>query len=120
MSVWNANNRACTTTWLTLRVMGQIPQDLVFRDTGQVKMNELMYWGELSSLDIKQTQARSLAVTMDNIFRMIRGAKYEEGKTNQQAITDITNTFLDAEKTIADLAEINDANYYFWKEDIGV
>jgi hypothetical protein len=100
--------------------MGQIPQDLVFRDAGQVKMNELIYWGEMSSLDIRQIQARSLAITMDNIFRMIRGAKYEEGKTNQQTINDIANTLLNAEKTIEDLAEINDINYYFWKEDHGV
>ena len=120
MAIWNANNRACTTTWTTLRVMGQIPQDMVFNDAGEVKINKFTFWGEMSSTDMKQTQARALAIMMDNIFRMIRGAKYEQGKTNQQAIEDITNTLVNGEKTIADLAEINDANYYFWKENENV
>lgn len=117
MADWNANNRACTTTWTTLRVMGQIPQDMVFNNAGDVKISELTYWGEMTSADMRQTQARTLAIMMDNIFRMIRGAKYEEGKTNQQAVEAIINTLLNGEKIVADLAEINDANYYFWKEN---
>jgi hypothetical protein len=97
--------------------MGQIPQGLVFKDSGQVKISEFTFWGEMSSAEMRQTQARSLAIMMDNIFRMIRGAQYEEGISNHQAVESITNTLVDGEKTVADLAEINDTNYFFWKEN---
>ena len=40
MSSWKPNNRAATTTWLTLRTLAQIPKDKVFKKTGTIKMNE--------------------------------------------------------------------------------
>ncbi|MDP2365241.1 MAG: hypothetical protein Q8M94_15925, partial [Ignavibacteria bacterium] len=58
----------------------------------------------------------SLAIMMDNVFRDIRGAKYEKGITIENAINDIRETLLNSNNTLADLAEINDKNYLFWGE----
>ena len=116
MPNWSTNNRSCTTTWTTLRIMGQISESLLFKDAGTERMNKLTFWSQSASSDIRQTQVRTLAIMMDNIFRMIRGAKYEEGINNQKAVSDIVNILVNADKTIAELAETNDKNYLFWRE----
>jgi hypothetical protein len=116
MADWNANHRACTTTWTTLRVLGQIRKTLTFDKAGAKTMEDLAFWQQTASADLRAVQARSLAISMDNIFVMLRGARYEEGADGPKATKDIVNTLLDAERTVADLAEVNDANYRFWKE----
>ncbi len=120
MANWNPNNRASTTTWLTLRTLGQIPRDEVFKAAGSRKMNQLTYWAQSASGDIRKVQAAALAIQIDNVFRDIRGAQYEQGITNQTAVDNINETLLDKNKTIADLAEINDRNYLFWGESQNV
>jgi len=116
MADWNANNRACTTTWTTLRVLGQIRKNLTFAKAGAKTMEDLTFWQQTASSDLRAIQARSLAVAMDNIFVMLRGATYEENADGPKATRDIVNTLLDAQQTVADLAAVNDANYRFWKE----
>ena len=116
MSSWKPNNRAATTTWLTLRTLAQIPKDKVFKKTGTIKMNELLFWMQSSSVQMRKVQAGSLAIMIDNIFRDIRGAVYEEGFDNNKAIKKIKETLLDSEKTVSGLAKINDDIYHFWKE----
>ncbi len=116
MANWSSNNRACTTTWTTLRILNQISPEKTFGETGSVKMEELTFWNPLSSAEIREIQAKTLAIMMDNIFRMVRRAEYEKEADHQKATDAIVNTMVDADKTIADLAEINDKNYLFWKE----
>jgi len=116
MADWKANNRACTTTWTTLRVLGQIRKNLTFAKAGAKTMEDLAFWQQTASAELRAVQARSLAIAMDNIFVMLRGARYEEGSDGPTAVRDIVNTMLDAEQTVADLAAVNDANYRFWKE----
>jgi predicted GNAT superfamily acetyltransferase len=116
MADWNANHRACTTTWTTLRVLGQIRKNLTFEKAGAKTMEELAFWQQTASAELRAVQARSLAIAMDNIFVMLRGARYEAGSDGAKATRDIVNTLLDAGQTVADLAEVNDANYRFWKE----
>ena len=116
MADWNANNRACTTTWSTLRVLGQIRKNLTFPKAGAKTMDELTFWQQTASAELRAVHARSLAVAMDNIFVMLRGAHYETGSDGATAVRDIVNTMLDAEQTVADLAAVNDANYRFWHE----
>lgn len=116
MANWSSNNRACTTTWTTLRVLAQISESLPFKDAGTVKMKELLYWNQTASSEMRQIQAKTLAIMMDNVFRQIRGAKYEDGVSNETAVNDIVNILVNPDKTIADLAETNDKNYLFWKE----
>jgi len=115
MGNWNRNNRACGTTWTTLRVLDQSFK--VFKDSGDVKMSDLTYWNQAADADIRTIQAGALANQMDNVFRQIRRAEYEEGVTREKAVGDIVKTLTNENKTISDLAEINDDNYKFWGEE---
>lgn len=115
MTTWNRNNRACSTTWTTLRVLNQ--NDKVFVESGNVKMSELTYWNLAASADMRKLQATTLANQMDNIFRQIRRAEHEEGVTREKVLNDMVNTLTSEEKTINDMAEIIDANYLFWGEE---
>ena len=116
MSNWTVNNRSATTTWLTLRLLAQIPKDEVFKKAGSRRMDELLFWNKSSSEKIRKIQVDSLAIMMDNVFRDTRGAKYEKGIAGEQAINDIKETMLNPDNTVADLAEIIDKNYLFWGE----
>ncbi len=115
MCTWNKNNRACTTTWTTLRVLDQNMK--VFNDSGEVKMSNLTFWNPTASSEMRKFQATSLANQIDNVFILIRKAKYENNVTKEKAITDITNTFINENKTICDLAEVIDSDYLFWGEE---
>ncbi len=118
MAIWSRNNRACTTTWITLRVLDQ--NDRVFKDSGVVKMSELTFWNQAASTEMRKLQASTLANQMDNMFRHIRGAQYEEGVTREKAVADMVNTLTTENRNIADLAAVNDANYLFWGEEQNV
>ena len=115
MAEWKKNNRACTTTWTTLRVLGQ--NDLVFKDSGNVEMNKLTFWNQTTSSDLREIQARALAIQIDNIFRMIRKAEYEDGIDTENAIDSICDALTTEAMTISELAEVNDSLYLFWGED---
>jgi hypothetical protein len=118
MLEWSKNNRACTTTWTTLRVLDQ--NGRTFDKSGPVKMEQLTFWNKAASAQMRKLQAQTLSTQIDNVFRLIRGAKYESGVTRAQAIAGMVATMTDAEKTIADLAEVNDASYQFWGEKDGL
>lgn len=115
MCTWNKNNRACTTTWTTLRVLDQNMK--IFNDSGTVKMSNLTFWNPTASADMRKFQATALANQMDNVFRLIRRAKYENDVTKEKAVTDITNTLINEDKTICNLAEVIDVDYLFWGEE---
>jgi len=114
---WTHNNRAATTTWLTLRFLAQIPKDLVFAKAGTRTMQELLFWTNASSAQARRVAASGLIIEMDSIFRDIRGAQYENGKSLETAVNAIRDVLLNADKTVADLAVVNDEQYRFWQED---
>jgi hypothetical protein len=115
MNSWNRNNRACTTTWTTLRVLDQ--NDRVFKDSGDVRMSELTFWNRAASADMRRLQATTIANQMDNIFRQIRRAAYEKGVTREKAVNDMVALLTDEDKTISHLSEVIDADYLFWGEE---
>lgn len=115
MANWSANNLACTTTWTTLFVLDQNTE--VFADSGDIPMTELTFFNSVASAEMRRQSAESLASMMDNIFRVLRGARYEEGADHDSAIDDMVDVLTDPAKTIADLAERNDDNYRFRGED---
>ena len=115
METWNRNNRACTTTWTTLRLLHQTIEKL--ETAGLITMENLAFWNSTSSPEFRKIQAQTLSFQMDNVFRMVRKATYETGTTQEKAINDILKILLDKEKTIADLAAANDHHYLFWGEN---
>jgi predicted GNAT superfamily acetyltransferase len=79
-------------------------------------MSQLTFWNPSATPAMRRIQATALANQIDNVFRIIRGAKYEKNVTQQKAIDNTVKTLLDAEQTICDLAKECDDNYLFWKE----
>jgi hypothetical protein len=114
MPEWSPNNRACTSTWMALRLLDQ--SALVFPRSGSVPMRQLAYWNTVASDQMRQLQARTLAKQIDNIFRIIDGATLEPGGTADAAVEVMTATLVDGDRTMAEFAEINDHLYRFWGE----
>ncbi|UFS61882.1 hypothetical protein LOH54_09465 [Sulfurimonas sp. HSL-3221] len=115
MAYWSKNNRACTTTWSTLMLLEQL--DTVFREAGELKIKELTFFNQTSSGDQRKAAARTLAIQMDNVFREVRGATYEEDITGEQAIDSMLKVLTTPEATVSDLAEKCDISYNFYGEE---
>ena len=88
MANWSKNNRACKTTWTTLRVLEQ--NSKAFVDTGDVTMKDLTYWNATATADMREFQAEVLATQIDNVFRLIRKARYEDGVDKEKAVSDMS------------------------------
>ena len=116
MSIWSKNNRACKTVWFTLYVLDQINQP--FGQSANIPMGNLTYWRQSASLEIRQVQAKSLAIQLHNNFTLIRRAKLEPGMTAGQAVELMSIVLMDETKTIADLATIADDCYLFLGEEL--
>ena len=114
MAEWSPNNRACKTTWFTLFVLNQHQE--AFPDAGKLQMKDLTFYSRTADADLRKTMARDLAIAMDNNFRLIRGANFEQSVQPEAALGDMVNTLLDEDKTMADLAGVNDNNYRFLGE----
>ncbi len=69
MSDWTGNNVAHRQTWYVLRVMDQ--NRLGFKESKEVRMDQLTYWAATGSADMRAQRAKAMATEMDNIFRMI-------------------------------------------------
>ncbi len=114
MGEWSKNNRACKTTWFTLYVLDQ--SDKAFKESGDIRMDELTFWNQSSSTEIRQLQAKALCIQMHNNFTLIRKAKLEHGVKKEEAIGDMFNVLMDESKTLRDLAAVIDDNYLFLGE----
>lgn len=113
MAVWSKNRRACKTTWSTLLALAQIQE--AFPKAGTIPMADLAFWA--GSEGARRARAESLAQQMDNIFRILRKATYEDGVTSEDAIQAMVAQLLIGAGTVADLAEVNDALYLFRREE---
>lgn len=111
MPGWSNNNRAHTLTWFTLRAMEQSSR--TFDQSEGITMDQLTFWSSAASDAMRSQQAKTLSAQMDNIFRMIWHATYEQGVSQAKAVGDIEAILTQAMKTIADLADQNDDNYSF-------
>jgi hypothetical protein len=114
MADWTRTNKACSTLWLTLFNMQQLSTN--FETSGDIKMNDLTFFNELDSSELRQQQAAVVADQLDNIFRTGRGATYEAGFDRTKAMTGMISILTDAGKTVSDLAANVDGSYLFWQE----
>jgi hypothetical protein len=114
MADWNKNNRACKTTWFTLFVLNQLQE--AFPAAGTLTMKQLTFFTQTGDEQLRKTMARSLAIAIDNNFRLIRGAKFENGVKPESALQDMVDTLVNEKRTVADFAGVNDKNYSFLGE----
>ncbi len=59
------------------------------KSTSQIKINELRFFPKDGNQDIIDVRANSLALQMDKVFRMIRGASYEDNVSRAIAVTEM-------------------------------
>lgn len=111
---WSKEIRACKTTWLTLLGLDQIQS--AFPQAGDIKMNEMTFWSAGGGADLRATRAETLLNQIDNTFRIIRGAKFEEGTNENDAKAALRGVLLDSEQTVADLAAAANTHYLFLGE----
>lgn len=114
MANWNPNNLACTTLWTTLFKMQQL--DSSFADSGALKMSELLFFNPLGSAAEKLKTARILSDQLDVVFRIGRGAVYEDDVDHGKAMEMIIPILLEEDKLVEDLASAADDLYRFWQE----
>lgn len=115
MPEWTINNRASTTLWTTLFRMNQL--DTNFEDSGELKVSDLTFFNNLGSADLREQEASVIADQLDNIFRLGRGAKYENGVDRQSAMESMIEVLTDEDKLVSELGETVDAAYRFWREN---
>lgn len=113
MPVWSRNHRSCETTWTTLFALEQLRAP--FQPSGAFTMNRLLFWA--GSAQARATRAEALSNQLDNIFRLLRGARFEEGVDRSIATTGLRDTLLVKENTVAVLAEVADEMYRFFGEE---
>ena len=114
MAVWSANHRACVTTWSTLFALTQLTEP--FATAGDLPMSALTFFNAAGTAEMRELQASTLATQLDNIFRVLRGARYEDGVHHDGAVSAMVDVLTVADKTVAELAEVADAQYRFWGE----
>ncbi|OGU33126.1 MAG: hypothetical protein A2057_02430 [Ignavibacteria bacterium GWA2_35_9] len=111
MPEWNNNNLACLKTWIHLKVLNQY--DKVFKDAGSLKMNQLTFWNQSASSELRSIAAKTICIQLDNMFRLHDKATYESGSNLELATENMHNIMTNEDNTIADLAFIVDDNYKF-------
>lgn len=113
---WSNNNAACVTTWSVLRLIEEIPINKTFVKCGEMTVSQMRFFGANASPPMLAFQARSLAATMDSIFRNVRKAVFETGVKQADARKAIAAVLVDGTKTMPELAEVIDASYIFLLE----
>lgn len=115
MSKWNKNNAAHRTTWITLYVLRQLR--CLFPDAGALVMSDLTYYNKTSGPSVRKGLAEMLAQQVHGVFVTQFGASLEPGKTEEGAVSDMQAVLLQKDKAVLELANVNDVNYRFYKED---
>lgn len=113
MPTWSSNHRACKTTWSTLLALTQLQE--AFPLAGVIPMPSLLFWA--GSDDARAQRAQTLAQQMDNIFRLLRNARYEDGVSAEAALAGLEAALLKESNTVADLSDAADTLYLFWQEN---
>src|SRR3972149_3703550 len=111
MPEWNNNNLACLKTWIHLKVLN--PYDKVFKDAGSLKMNQLTFWNQSASSELRSIASKTICIQLDNMFRLFDKAVYEAGSNNITAIEAMHRVMTNEEKMVQDLATKVDDNYKF-------
>ncbi|MCH7411386.1 hypothetical protein MM239_18480 [Belliella sp. DSM 111904] len=113
MTNWTAEKSAHLDTWFSLLRLGQIRKP--FNISGKIKMSELTYYDPTVSKDSFKVEVALIAHTIDNVLTSY-GAKLKNNISRKTALNNMIKVLLNKEKTILDLAEINNENYFYENE----
>ena len=110
---WTNNNLACVNTWFCLseKVLGQT--DSPFDSAGILKMTDLEFWNKVARDDNRAVEAGALADMLTKPFTNMLGATYESGQYYASATIAMVAILTDANKTVCELAAVNDEVHHF-------
>ena len=114
MAGWSKNNRAHACLWFALRVLDELDTD--FRSAGELLVRDLTGWNALDSEAARRRRAQTLAIHLDNMFRMIYRAVYEDGIDRVTAVDALFAGLTSGETPLPVLGAIADASYRFLGE----
>lgn len=114
MDGWSKNNRAHACLWLGLRMLDELDTD--FRSAGELLVRDLTGSNALGSDAAKRQHAQTLAIQLDNMFRMIFRAAYEDGIDRVSAVDALFAGLASADTPLPVLGAIADASYHFLGE----
>jgi hypothetical protein len=80
-------------------------------------MSALLFFAQDASGDILAVRANALASQLDGVFVTVRGAMYEKGIKEAEAVSSMAAVLMDRENTVAELAEEADRLYRFYREE---
>lgn len=110
---WSKDVRACKTLWTTLVALDQMSEQELFGTAGQKLMKDLTYFASIAGGGTLETRTKGLAFDLDQVFKSLRGAKFESGVTRVAAIDAMYGVLIEPEQTVEQLAEVVDAQYEF-------
>lgn len=111
---WSKNNQAQVTAWITLVDLNQLAK--AFKESKDVKMEELAFWGHAASDDMRKLILEGLSIQIDNLYTKFHGARYEDTSNRDTALSSMRDILKDSTKTVEDFAQVCDDHYKFWKE----
>lgn len=110
---WTNEKMAHVDTWFTLFRINQLVAP--FPDAGKIKMSELTFYNPTASQDHLKIEATLVANAVDQLFTAF-GVKLENNVSRNAALTAMIEVLMNGNKTIEELAEVNDGNYLFVNE----
>lgn len=113
---WKKNNSAHAYTWLNLIAFYQLPANTLFSEAEHYKTHQLLFYTESGSQAMKEARARRLADTLDRSYRLLQGAKMEQGKTSTAAKKDMAELLMNKKGTVGTLGNLVDTFYQFHTE----
>ena len=114
MSDWSNNNRAHVLTWYSLFILNQLTTG--FKESEALKMKDLAFYATAASDELIELQANALGVQLDNMFRMLFNAKFEDGVDAEHAIPALQSGLRNGMRSLPELGTIADDNYRFLGE----
>lgn len=85
----------------------------VFKDSGILKMKELLFYNPTLTPDELKFEAMGIADHLDIVFKNTWGGKYKPGIDRDKSVKSMTDIEIIASKTVTDLAEVVQNNYEF-------
>jgi hypothetical protein len=112
MFSWSNDNEACSNLWTTLFSMHQLTSN--FANSGTLKMQDLTFYNQLESAELRSQEANDIANHLDSVFVGGNGAKYQPGITQNAAVSKMAAVLGDGIQTVTDLASAANDCYIFF------
>ena len=108
---WSPNNLAASATWGCLRSLSQFGES--FEDAPNLRMDQLQFWNKTASVAMQRVLAKGMADQLDQMFRFVLGATYDDDITQADAVQALEAAFATADKTLLRLSYVAEDHYTF-------